>query len=422
MKRLSYYFGGTVFVELSGTSPERFFNVCRSRKIPLYEVGTKVTEKGTVYVAKMKVKDYLRVKSAARKAHCIPYVRKRIGFPFFLKKYRKRLVFFAGGLYCLWLMWLLSQHVWDISISGGFVHTEEELLSYLKGNGIVCGMRCEEVNCTEMERKLRIDYPDIGWVSAELRGTKLFLRVAETDMPIMKEEITAPVHLVATADGMVEQLVCRQGTPLVKEGDVVRKGDVLVSGVISVIGDNDVEVNRYAVTADADIILKTVKNYSNSFSRKKVEKRYTGKAKSGYTFLYGNKKIFSHTPSHSYTNYAIITEDTVLSLHKHFPLPLRIQKTTVSEYIPEVRVYTKEEAEGLAEQALNRYISYLEQHRTTVLEVECATEIQTDTVKTEGRLLLLAEAWEQVPVQEDEWRQQNSDEYSGNNDGATGGA
>jgi len=176
------------------------------------------------------------------------------------------------------------------------------------------------------------------------------------------------------------------------------------------------------VAAEADIALKTVKAYSHSFSGKKVEKKYTGKTKTGYTFLYGNKKIFSHMPSHSYTNYAIITEDAVLSLHKHFPLPLRMQKAIVSEYVPEVRTYTKEEAERLAEQALNRYILYLEQHHTTVLEVECTTVVEKDTVKTEGKLLLLAEAWEQVPVQEDEWRQQNSDEYSGNNDGTSGGA
>ncbi|MBQ8799357.1 MAG: sporulation protein YqfD [Lachnospiraceae bacterium] len=422
MKRLMDFFSGTVFVELKGTSPERFFNVCRSRKIPLYEIGTRVTEKGTVYVAKMKVKDYIRVKHVARKAHCIPYIRKRIGLPFFVKKHRRRIVFFAGGIYFFWMMWLLSRYVWDISVTGGFVHTEEELLSYLKGTGIVCGMRCEDVDCTDIERKLRIDYPDIGWVSAELRGTKLFLRVAETDMPIKKEEAQTPVHLVATADGMVEQLVCRTGTPLVKEGDVVKKGDILVSGVISVVGDNEVEVNRYGVAAEADIILKTVKNYSNSFSGKKVERNYTGKTKNGYTLLYGNKKIFSHMPSHSYANYAIITEDAVLSLHKHFPLPFRIQKTTISEYVPVVVTYTKEEAEHLAELALNRYISYLEQHRTTVLSVEHVTVVEKDTVKTEGKLLLLTEAWEQVPVQEDEWRLQNSDEYSGNNDGTSGGA
>lgn len=422
MKKVFDFFCGMVFVELSGTAPERFINVCRSRKIPLYDVGTHRTEKGTVYVAKMKLKDYFRVRAIARKAHCIPYVRKRIGIPFLVKKYRNRIVFFAGGVYCVWLIWLLSQFVWDISVTGGFVHTEEEMLSYLRGNSVVCGIRREEIDCTEIERKLRIDYPDIGWVSAELRGTKLFLKIAETDMPMMKEEEKTPVHLRATADGMVEQIVCRRGTPLVKEGDVVKKGDVLVSGVVEVVGDNDILVGKYAVTADADIILRTVKNYSYSFSKKRKEEQYTGKKETGYAFFYGNKKIFSHMPSHSYTNYAIITEDVVLSLHAHFPLPFRMQKTTVSEYIPVVRDYTKEEAEAVAGQALERYLTYLAEHETKVLSVATETTVGTDTVVTKGKLILLSAAWEQTAVQEDEWRQQDLDEYSGNNNGIASGA
>lgn len=421
MKQLFDFFKGMVFVELRGSSPERFFNVCRSRKIPLYDVASHVTERGTVYVARMKLRDYLRIRGIAKKSHCVPYIRKRIGLPFLLKKYRSRVVFFAGGLYCLWLMWLLSRFVWDISVSGGFVHTEEEMLSYLRTNQIVCGMRREKVDCTEIERQLRIDYPDIGWVSAELRGTKLFLRIAETDMPLMQKEESVPVHLVATADGIVESLVCRSGTPMVKIGDVVKKGDILVSGIVSVIGDNETLVNRYPVTADADILLKNVKLYSYSFSRKVVEKEFTGREKTGYAFYFGNKKIFSHMPSHSYTNYAIIAEDSVLSLHEHFPLPFRTRKVVTSEYIPATRDYTEEEARALADQALERYLSYLEEHQTTVLSVETSTTVGKDKVDTEGKLILLSAAWEQVAVQEEEWRLQSSNEYSGNDDGAAGG-
>ena len=127
-------------------------------------------------------------------------------------------------------------------------------------------------------------------------------------------------------------------------------------------------------------------------------------------------------PSHSYANYAIITEGAVLSLHEHFPLPFRLQKSTVSEYVPVVRDYTKEEAESLAKQALDRYLVYLTENRTTVLSVKTETKVGKDAVKTEGKLLLLTEAWEQVQVQENEWRQQDFDEYSGNNDEPSGGA
>ena len=83
---------GEVFVELSGRSPEHFFNICRSRKIPLYGISTQVTEKGTCYVARMRLKDYRKIRPTAKKARCIPYIRKRIGVPFLVKKYRKRIV------------------------------------------------------------------------------------------------------------------------------------------------------------------------------------------------------------------------------------------------------------------------------------------------------------------------------------------
>jgi len=422
MKKIAQYFQGIVFVEIVGAFPERFINICRSRHIPLYDIATTRQKDKEIYTAKIAGKDYFKIKPVAKKSHCLPKIRKKIGFPFFVKRYKNRLAFLAGGMYCLWFMWILSLFVWDISVTGGFVHTEDEIISYLRENRIVCGMRKDNVDCTELERNIRLDYPDIGWVSVELKGTKLFIRIAETDMPMAKEGEEAPVHLVAATDGKIEQLVCRSGTPMVQVGDVVKKGDILVRGIIDVIGDNDSKLKSYPVRADADIMIQSVRKYSHSLERCYVEKYYTKNTKTGYEFFYGNKKIFSHMPSHSYTNYAIITEDAVLSLHEHFPLPFRVQKRTVSEYVPEVRDYTKEEAECVAKQALDRYLAYLANNNTTVLSAKTETVVGADTVKTEGKLLLLAEAWEQVAVQEDEWRLGNADEYSRDNDEPTGGA
>lgn len=110
-----------------------------------------------------------------------------------------------------------------------------------------------------------------------------------------------------------------------------------------------------------------------------------------------------------------------MSLHEHFPLPFRTRKVVTSEYIPTTRDYTEEEAKALADQALQRYLSYLEEHQTTVLSAEVSTTVGKDKVDTEGKLILLSAAWEQVAVQEEEWRQQSSNEYSGNDDGTAGG-
>ena len=422
MKRVPQFLHGMVFIELAGDFPERFLNICRSRNIPLYELSTIRKDDKVIYTAKIRIKDYFRTKPVARKSHCIPKIRKKIGVPFLWKRYRKRMVFFIGAVYCLWFMWLLSLFVWDISVDGGFVHTEEELLSYLRENYVVCGMRKESVDCTELERKLRVDYPDIGWVSAELKGTKLFIRIAETDMPMRTEDADTPVHIVAATDGKIEQLVCRSGTPLVKVGDVVKKGDILVRGVIDVIGDNDIKTKSYPVCADADVLIQSVKQYAHVMERNYEEKIVTDEVKTGYEIFYGNKKIFSHMPSHSYTNYAIMTEDKVLSLHARFPLPIRVKKTVISEYLPVKKQYSEEEANEQAEQALKRYISYLTECGTIIRSVACTTMVTENEIITSGRLVLISAAWEQVAVQENEWREQNADEYSGNNNEPSGGA
>lgn len=418
MRYFFEWFRGIVFVEFCGALPERFFNICRNRKIPLYEVSDCVTAKGTVTVAKIRLRDYYKLRSIARKTHCIPYVRRRIGVPFFIRKYRHRIFFALGALWFLGTIWMLSKFVWDISVYGGFVHTEEEILSYLRENNIVCGMKSENVDCTEIERRLRIDYPDIGWVSAELKGTKLYLRISETDMPAVREE-EGPAHIRATSDGIVEHIVCRSGTPLVKAGDVVKKGDILVSGVISVIGDNEMVMNRYPVKADADIQLKTTKQYSYKMVRKKEEKVFSHQVKKGYEIFYGTKKIFSYMPSHSYTNYDIITEDAVLSLHEHFPLPIRIRKTQVLEYESRLREYSEEEIRSLAAKALERYVNYLEENGTVVTETRVETKVTGEFAYTEGKLVLLSEAWEWVAVKEEEWRLQKPDEYNGIIDGSS---
>jgi similar to stage IV sporulation protein len=422
MRTLFDFLSGCVFVEIDGMFPERFFNICRSRKIPLYEIGTKITEQGTVYVAKMKIRDYRKVRNIAKKTKCIPKIRRRIGLPFLLQKYRSRLMFAAGSIYAVWLLWLLSCFVWDISVEGGFVHTEEELIAYLQEQSVACGMRKRTLDCTELERQIRMDYPDIGWVSAELLGTRLIVRIAETQMPLLQGKEAVPVHLVATADGIVEKLVLRKGTALVKPGDVVRKGDILVSGVVTVTGDNDTILNRYGVAAEADILLKTVKHYNHSFDRVVTKQLFTKEKKTGVEISFGNRKIFSHMPSHSYTNYAIITEDAVLSLHEHFPLPVRMKKTRIYFYEPVNEVCSEEEARAVADAAYLRYETYLNQHDTKVLEKNLSTTVGNATVKTQGKLILLSAAWEEVPVQENEWRLQKTDEYNGNNDAAAGGA
>lgn len=421
MKKLFLYLFGLVLVELRGTSPERFLNICRSKKIPIYDISKLVTKKGTVTCAFLRLKDYKRIRPVARKSHCIPYLKKRIGFPFFLHRFKSRIVFFAGTIYFLWFVWLLSCFLFDIRISGGFLHTEDELLSYLKTQNIVCGMRRSDIDCAEIERRMRIDYPDIGWVSAELLGSKLLLRISETQAKQESTKGTEPVHLVAAADGIIEQLVIRTGRKMVSVGDVVRKGDILVSGVVPIIGDNETLVNQVAVKADADILMKTIKQYRCSVAAFVEEKQFSPKNRSGYSLYLGKQKIFSYLPSHPDSNYDIITKEFVPSELSKFPLLFRLTKTTVCEFTSYQRKLTKEEQEDALQRSFQRYRDYLFLHGTTILSAKLSKRTENNKAIQEGRLVLLSACYEEVPVLQEEWRTIEN-EYRGESAGSAGRA
>ena len=56
-------------------------------------------------------------------------------------------------------------------------------------------------------------------------------------------------HIVAARDGIVAELTVKSGTAMVRPGDVVKKGDILIGGVIDVVGDDGGVVAKHAVLA-----------------------------------------------------------------------------------------------------------------------------------------------------------------------------
>ena len=52
-----------------------------------------------------------------------------------------------------------------------------------------------------------------------------------------KKDASSAADLIAAHDGKVISIVTREGTPQVHAGAKVKKGDVLISGKVEVIGD-----------------------------------------------------------------------------------------------------------------------------------------------------------------------------------------
>lgn len=425
LKRLIRWLKGYLYIMIAGGSPEHLLNLCSGKGIVLwglsYGQDKSLEQLGgeDVIYGYIRLRDYRQLRPLVRKAKAVPYIKERHGFPFFLRHVIRRKVYYIGILLFCAMVYTMSLYIWDIGIEGGYKHTPEQLLEYLKTTGVYSGIKIDTVDCPKIEENIRRDFSDIGWVSAEIKGTRLIVRIVETVVPKLNSETKKTTletaHLVATKDGIVNYMIVRSGTPKVELGSVVKKGDILISGVVPVIADGETLIENKVILADGDIKLKTYYEYEDSFPMKHGYPVYTNRKKTSYSFSLFGKKIFSHMPRNSYDNYDIITEASTLKLVRNFYLPISIMKTTISEYNMEYAMYTEAEATTLANQRLLRYLEELDRAGVAILEQRVEVKIENGTCKSAGKIIVEEPAWDYSPINDSEWRVLETDEHSGDN-------
>lgn len=415
MRRIYQWYLGYLFIYLRGMNQERFINLCANHGIRLWDLQYQ----GCGYQCKINLNDYKKLKPMVRKCNVLPLIKRRCGFPFYMFRCRKQFTFLAGIIMFCYLVWLASGCLWNISFEGTYQHTNEQMFSCINDLGIYAGMRLSEVDCAELETKIRGVYTDIGWVSAELKGTHLIIKIKETSQPLAytssKETDYQEAHIVAGKDGIVTDIVTRKGIAMVKSGDVVHKGQVLISGVMKVVGDNDLLLRKYPLLSDGDVMIKTYYDYEYQFPQQYQMSVKTGNEKTGYDISMFGKKIFSYNPSNYYETCDIISEVKGLRLFGSFYLPFTYTKKTVVELKELEAVYSEQEMLALAEQRLDRYIEKLTANGAKILTQEVETWMEGTKCVSKGRIFVEEPAWNYEEILEEEWRDTITDEYHRDN-------
>lgn len=409
--KLYRWLRGYLLVRLKGQSPERFINLCSNRKIYLWNLKN---AEG-VYEFNIMLRDYVKMRPIVKKTGTLPYIKRKTGLPFLIHRYRKRKGFIAGILIFCTIVYILSLYIWNISLLGGHYHTQEAMTKFLKQNQIYAGLQKKRINCQEIEELIRGTYKDIGWVSAEIKGTRLIIKITETKMPSPAVTATKPCHIVAKKDCIITEIVTRTGTPKAEVGSVVKKGDILVSGIVDIVGDYEEEVVKEPVIADADIIGKTYYDYKDAFPLNYVKKVYTGKSKKGYDLSLLLKKINLYNPRNPYGKYDIIVNRYMLHLNENFYLPIEYSVTDYMEYNEVKKKYSEAEAKAIAEEKLQRYLDDLSENDVIIIQNNVKITIGRNSCTAQGRIIVLEPVKEFRAVDDSEWRIIDTDESDGNN-------
>lgn len=394
--RVLSWIKGTVRIRFTGGFCERFLNLCAYHNIHLWDL--KPVQNG--YEARLALKGFRKLKPLVRKCHIHICILEKSGFPFFLFRHRKRKLLFASLAAAFLMICSLSLFIWDIEIDGNLSVTDEKILDYLNTEKIHQGILKSSLNYRQLASDLRQYFPEITWVSVKLQGTRLLIDMKENmDVADEEEEAAEPGNLISDVEGTVVSIVTRKGTPMVSVGTEVKKGDLLVSGIIELINDSSEVYDYQYVAADADIYVKTCRDYTDTYSLKQEKKIYTGHETSRKLLQIGNLRIGIPFFGEPYEQYDWVTDKKQLRLMENFYLPVYFSSITMRQYRMTWQICSPGEAESQLETNLENFLEKIQQKGVQIFQNNVKIET-TDSVSTaKGKIYLIEKAGKRTALE-----------------------
>ncbi|WP_077621467.1 sporulation protein YqfD [Sediminibacillus massiliensis] len=245
----SVFFTGYVTIKVTGHHPELFFDLCAREGITVWNVK-KISE--TACIGNVSLNELSTIRILRRKTvYKLAFIR-RNGLPFLINRTLRKKQMVAGILLSAMFIAFLSNIVWDVQVEGVPMEIENKIMESLDEHGIHRGAMKFSIDTPgEIQKKLLDDIPELLWVGVTEKGTTYQLEGVEKTIIEEKEE-QGPRNIVASKKGVIVDMFVAKGQPKVKVNDVVKKGDLLVSGIL---GEEDEE--QELVTAEGEIIAET---------------------------------------------------------------------------------------------------------------------------------------------------------------------
>lgn len=275
---------GCVQITVRGEGINRLINAFAEAGIPVWDI--RPASNNQTADMKLLLRDFHALRPLLKRTGCRMHVARRIGLPFRLAKLYKRKFFAAGiGAFFL-LLFVLSSLVWNINVVGNEKIPTEDILKAAKEEGVrpyQWIFRLKEPD--KLSRALSLKLPETSWIGVERKGTTITIQVVEAEKP-EKEPLASPRHLVSKSDAVITSIYAEQGRPLVQKNTRVKKGQVLISGILG-----DGEARSQVVVAKGEVKGLVWHEYQLEVPLVQKRKIYTGERKDKSYLVLGNRAI-----------------------------------------------------------------------------------------------------------------------------------
>ena len=345
---------GYVRLRVTGFSVERFLSMAAYRGVYLWDVRR---APDGVYV-NVSVQGFRRLKGCGRKTKCRTKIVEKNGLPFIAFRYRKRKLLMGGIAFFVLALFVLSTFIWRIEIVGTESVAHDTILTFLEEQGLHTGAFKHTLDANSITRELLNHFDEISWADIHTRGTRTTVMIAEAipRQPIIDRH--TPAHVVATQDGLITGIATSSGAPLVRQNDVVRAGEMLVSGTLE-LGVDMGNPSTVYVHAYAEVWARRYHNIEFTVPLAYSEKVYTGRVttrRSVQLLFARNFRVNIPRGGISFDSYDRITTRYQPGIGGDYPLPFIIITDRYSEFTWAERTRTLEEAVELADRLLTNRI------------------------------------------------------------------
>lgn len=385
--KLLQYLTGYVNITVEGYYIEKFINICTNKNIMLWNLKR---ENSIVLRASIHIYDFKLLKRICKDTRCKVKIEKKKGFPFVIKKYKKRKVFIGLLIAIIFIIIGLSNFIWNIEVEGLETISKQDILNLAETEGLAVGKFKGKIDTKEVINKIRLERDDIAWVGIDVKGTNAIIKVVEADK---KPEIVDEddyCNIVADKDAIIRKVSAQNGTPLVKEGDVVKKGDIIIEGVFRGKYTGD----RY-VHAQGEVQAEVWYTSTQRVELQEVQKKETGEQETKYSVKLNNFHINFHKSIPKFEKYDTIETGKKLKLFSNFYLPIELVEYTYKEYEEVVVIHSIEEAKQIG-------IDRAEEELSEELKDKEILDTQINTKSENGAIIVEVtyEVKEEIGVEE----------------------
>lgn len=275
---------------------------------------------------------------------------------------------FAGILLVLVAFGVLSCFCFGVKINSENDYIVSKVQQILNKEAVV-GKTWGAIDNDKLEQTLRESIEDIGLVSVSRRGAFLWVNFSDITPPSEVENEINTSGVFATQNGVVSRIFVHSGTALVKEGDTVSLGQMLIAPYTE-----DEEGNQTTAVARGNVYLFVWDSATVEFRENDMLATRTGRTQQFAKITFRGNVLSDNSGEIEFKNYEIERKIEYLSN----VMPLKIEYITVyeTEFVPVHREF-KDEEQALIYEAREKVLA--EVNEAEILDERHTVSLSGDT-------------------------------------------